>query len=163
MSSINIEIVDVTVEEVPRPSGKGAYEKATIAFKNSDGKLEAKTLMDWASKEIWPTIVAAKKGDTFSIDREKNAKGYWDWVGISKQDAVVVATSGPAKAPAKPTYETPEERAHRQVLIVRQSSISNAVTLLGPKSKVEDVLKVADVFYQYVMQTGIEHLENDPV
>lgn len=162
MSTINIEIVDVTVEEVARPSGKGSYEKATVAFKNSEGKLEAKTLMDWASKEIWPSIVAAKKGDTFSIERTKNDKGYWDWVGIARQE-MPVAPSNPTKAPAKPTYETPEERAHRQVLIVRQSSVSNAVALLGPKAKVEEVLKVADTFYNYVMQIGVEHLENDPV
>ena len=61
MSTINIEIRDVTVEEVPRPSGKGSYEKATVAFINEQGKLEAKTLMDWASKEVWPVIVSAKK------------------------------------------------------------------------------------------------------
>lgn len=162
MSSINIEILDVTVEEVPRPSGKGSYEKATVAYKNSEGKVEAKTLMDWANKEVWPTIVKAKKGDTFSIDREKNAKGFWDWVGIAKQDGVVTP-SAPSKAPAKPTYETPDERAQRQVYIIRQSSLTNAINLLGEGAKVEDVLKTATIFVDYVMQTSMADMPDDPV
>lgn len=161
MSTINIEVVDVTVEEVPRPSGKGSYEKATVAYKNSDGKLESKTLMDWASKEVWPVITKAKKGDTFSIDREKDAKGYWNWTNIAKQDGVVVKEA--SKSPTKPSYETPEERAARQVLIVRQSSLSSAVALLGPKTKVEEVLKTADIFVNYVMQNGMEYMTDDPV
>ena len=161
MSTINLEVVDVKVEEVPRPSGKGSYEKATVAYYNSEGKLESKTLFDWASKEVWPTIVKAKKGDTFSVDREKDAKGYWNWSGIARLDGPVVNKATPT--PSKPTYETSEERQKRQEYIIRQSSIASAIALLGPKAKTEEVLKTADIFVNYVMQNGIEYLTDDPV
>lgn len=160
MSTINIEVVDVTIEAVPKPKG-GTYDKATVVYKGYEGKLESKALMGFATpKEVWEVVTNAKKGDTYSVDREKDPSGkYWNWVGITRQDMPVK----PATAPVKPTYETPDERAHRQVLIVRQSCLSNAVNLLGPKSKVEDVLKTADIFVDYVMQNGIEHLSDDPV
>jgi hypothetical protein len=161
MSAINIEVIDVTVEEVPRPSGKGSYEKATVTFKNTEGKVDAKTLLDFASKNVWPVITTAKKGDTFSVEREKDAKGYWVWTEIAKQDMPVAPTTN--KTPTKPTYETPDERAQRQVYIIRQSSLTNAIALLGPKSKVEDVLKTASIFVDYVLQNGVEFLEDNPV
>jgi hypothetical protein len=161
--NINIEVVDVTVESVPRPSGKGNYEKMTVVFKGYDNKVESKSLMDWATnKEVWNVLVNSKKGDTFAIEREKDNKGYWNWTGIAKQD-MPVTKSEPAKAFSKPTYETPEERAQRQVYIIRQSSLTNAVNLLGPKAKVQDVINVADEFVNYVLQSGVEHLTDDPV
>lgn len=164
MSSINIEVVDVTVENVPKPKG-GTYEKATVVYKGYEGKLESKALMGFATpKEVWDVIVNSKKGDTFSVDREKDAQGkYWNWVAIARQEAVVNPTSGPVKAPVKPTYETPEERARRQVLIVRQSSLTNSISLLGQGSDVDDVLATAEKFVKFVMQEGVEYLADDPV
>jgi hypothetical protein len=52
----------------------------------------------------------------------------------------------------KSTYETPEERAARQVLIVRQSSISSAVEF-AVAHKVKDpqeVIAIAKQFEDYV-------------
>jgi hypothetical protein len=163
VSSINIEVVDVTVEDVPKPKG-GTYEKATVVYKGFEGKLESKALMGFATpKEVWEKVTTAKKGDCFSIDREKDPSGkYWNWIGVSRQETPV-STAGPAKAPAKPTYETPEERAQKQVYIIRQSSITNAVNLLGSGASVEEVLTTADRFVNYVMQNGIEFLADDPV
>lgn len=161
MSTANIEIVSVSVEEVPRPSGKGSYQKASVAYKNSEGKLEAKPLMDFACpKDVWEKITAAKQGDTFSIEREKDAKGYWAWTAVTRQDGMVAT---PSKAVTKPTYETPDERLQRQIWIVRQSSLSTAVALLGEKAKLDDVLKTASIFVDFVFQKGMEHLEDDPV
>ena len=63
-----------------------------------------------------------------------------------------MATSKPSTSP-KSTYETPEERAKRQVLIVRQSSLSSAIELLKTDKKsptVPEVLQVAKQFEAYV-------------
>ena len=160
MSSINIEVVDVTIEDVPKPKG-GTYEKATVVYKGYEGKLESKALMGFATpKEVWEAIVKAKKGDTFSVEREKDPSGkYWNWVAINRQDMPVKTNA----VPSKPTYETPEERAQRQVYIIRQSSLTNAINLLGPKTKVDDVLKTATIFSDWVLQNGVEHLDDDPV
>lgn len=161
MSTINIEVVDVTIEDVAKPKG-GTYEKATVVYKGYEGKLESKALMGFATpKDVWEVVTKAKKGDSYSVEREKDPSGkYWNWVGITRQDMPV--TRGNA-TPTKPTYETPDERAKRQVYIIRQSSLSSAVALLGPKAKVEDVLKTADIFVDYVMQNGIEHMTDDVI
>jgi hypothetical protein len=68
--------------------------------------------------------------------------------------------------PSKPqptprsTYETHEERARRQVYIIRQSSLSTAVaylTLTGKtKSTPEEVIKVADQFANYVLDSSLK-------
>jgi hypothetical protein len=160
VSSINIEVVDVTIEDVPKPKG-GTYEKATVVYKGYEGKLESKALMGFATpKEVWEVVVKAKKGDTFTIEREKDPSGkYWNWVAINRQDMPVKTTA----VPSKPTYETPDERAQRQVYIIRQSSIASAVAMHGPKANVNDVLKTATLFVDFVMQQSMETLEDDPV
>lgn len=52
------------------------------------------------------------------------------------------------------TYETPEERAKKQVYIVRQSSLSNALTALaiGAKTppKPDEVIELARKYEDYV-------------
>ena len=87
--------------------------------------------------------------------------------------STTASAGGKTAAPAaRSSYETPEERALRQVLIVRQSNISSAVALLsvGGKSalKVEDVLVVAKQLEQYVFGTepdtsGFDTMTSDDV
>ena len=67
------------------------------------------------------------------------------------------------KVPAR-TFETPEERAVRQRLIVRQSSLSNAIDLLTVGAKtaptVDQVKEVAESFVDFVFEkkTGTQEI-----
>lgn len=178
--SYNIEVIDVTVQSVPRSDGKGTYDKASVTFKDGQGKVDSKLLVSFgAQAKVFNTLVTAKKGDTFSIERVKNDKGYWDWTGSARQDAVV--SNGPAPAPryapnpenkagvttpVRSNYETPEERAQRQVYIVRQSSLANAVAYFGDnpaRPTVEDIIRVAKEFENYVFGKGIEYFDSDEI
>ena len=66
-------------------------------------------------------------------------------------------------------YETKEERAQRQVYIIRQSSISSAVELLGTGAKTADVIATAKEFEAYVFakeanptkEVNFDDLEDD--
>jgi hypothetical protein len=63
------------------------------------------------------------------------------------------------------SWETPEERALKQVYIVRQSSIANAIALLavegpGITPDVEWVIATAKTFENYVFD-GVATLTND--
>jgi hypothetical protein len=81
------------------------------------------------------------------------ARGYWDWVSIGGDNAVSETKPASAASGTRVTgsnYETKEERAQRQILIVRQSSLSSAVELLGPGKSVDDVINVAKQFEAYV-------------
>lgn len=105
--------------------------------------------------------------------------GYNQWTAATKSDGSApnvgtINSASPTYAPnpagarpgmtttasPKSTYETPEERAKKQIYIVRQSSISNAVDLLsvGQKSPpdVKAVLEAAKQFEDYVFGTNAQ-------
>jgi hypothetical protein len=91
----------------------------------------------------------------------KNAQVFNDWTAASPSSAEAAQAAPPAvpsKAAigARSTYETPEERAQRQVLIVRQSSVSSAIAVLGAGAKaplkLEEVLTTAQAIADFVFQ-----------
>ena len=167
MSNLQIEVVNVSISTVP--TAKGSYQVADVAYKNKtfQDKLEGKKVMSFSNKEVFNTLSQAKFGDVFEVTRVKNDKGFWDWVSLGTAGSVPTepvstgtsaASSGfstPVKTGTvtpKSNYETSEERAARQVLIVKQSSISSAVEL-AIANKVKDpqeVIAIAKQFEAYV-------------
>ena len=103
----------------------------------------------------------------------KNEKtGYWDWVGLEGDGIVAETKQASASVGARVTgsnYETKEERAARQVYIIRQSSLSTAVELLGQGKSVADVIATAKQFEAYVFgseanptqEVNFDDLEDD--
>ena len=174
---MNITLLSVDIKTVP--TAKGSYQTADVAYKNNSfqGKVEGKKVMSFgATKDSFSILALAQPGESYEVTIVKNDKGYNDWVSMAKAEAGASspAVSAPAggKAPAatpRSTYETPEERAQRQVLIVRQSSLSAAVNLLlaGAKTPppVENVLAIAKQFEDYVFGKQalgpISEMEND--
>lgn len=160
MSDMKIRVISVDV------TNRGKFDQAEVTFKNLSfqEKVEAKKVMSFVNKDVFETLKSAKSGDEFIIKREKDDKGYWQWVGISAGGSSPAANGGsPAKTAATPapksTYETAEERAKRQVYIIRQSSISNAIEMLKTDKKspsVEEVLGVAKVFEDYVFGLNLD-------
>jgi len=164
MSQQNIEIIDVEFTTPPTKNGKGTYDLLTVTFRNEEGKVDQKKVLGFATPpEAFLKLRQAKKGDTFAIEREKNAAGYWDWKDVSTQQAAVgPAAAGKAPPYTKPQYETAEERGARQVYIIKQSSIGHAVALLaGKEASPEDVIKVADKFVAYVLGERIQDMADD--
>ena len=151
-----IQIVTTSIET--KPTAKGSYQQMEVVYKNLSyqGKVESKKIMSFgAGATTFKTLATAEAGQQFEVTVVKNAQGYNDWTSATASDGSVQAAPPPAST-GKPStttpaprsnYETPEERAQRQVLIVRQSSLSSAVAMLttGAKTppKVEDVLALA--------------------
>lgn len=151
---IQIQFISADVED------KGKYKMAEIAYKDlAKGQVASKKLLSFTNPAVYKTMVDAKKGEVYNVELIKNDKGYWDWTAVatstsvSTTDAVASKPSGASASP-KSTYETAEERAQRQVLIVRQSAIAQAVATatVGAKGKVqvEDVLQIAGTYYDWV-------------
>lgn len=149
--SIQIQVLSVNVED------KGKYKMAEIAYKNlSDGKTTAKKLMSFNNPNVYSTITSAKSGEIFTVEMSKNEKGYWDWIAATSgsntagADTQTTTTSKTGATPSpKSTYETPEERAKKQVYIVRQSSISAAIETIKTDKKTPTVTEVLEVAKQY--------------
>ena len=161
---MKIKVIAVEVANAKTKNGKD-YQFLEVAYKNIsfDNKTESKKIMPFGAKEVFNTLKAAEAGDVFTLLREKDNDGYWQWVGISAGDVELDTTdtkapagAAPKAAPAqaaKSTFETPEERAIKQVYIVRQSSISAAIDTLKTDKKnpsVDEVLAVAKQYEDYV-------------
>ena len=162
---LNIEVINV--QATTKPTAKGSYIQLDVAFKRLDtGKVEGKKVMSFTNKEVYDTLTKATNGQQLAVTTEKNEKsGYWDWTKVDALGAGSAAAA-PSKAAGatsftspKSTYETAEERAARQVLIVRQSSLSAAVAVLKNDKKPADtkeVIDLADYFTRWVFQKDVE-------
>ena len=174
MSNMNIKVVAVEQQTAKSKAGKD-YSLVEVTYKNMsfDGKVENKQHNQYGDKSVFETLKGAKAGDEFTITRQKDDNGYWQWIGISQgfgsapqQAAPAKATStvtAPATAAPKSNWESPEERAKKQLYIIRQSSLGHAIELLKTDKKspdLQDVLATAKIFEQYVF--GV-NLDADPV
>jgi hypothetical protein len=163
---MQIQILSATPKQLPAKTPGKTYSALELAFKNLtfQGKVEGKNLVGFGNgKAAYDTLLNANPGEVFDISMVKDG-AYWNWISATKSNGAAPApnvsktssTTSPTTSP-KSTYETPEERAKKQVYIVRQSSISNAVDLLsvGQKSPpaIEAVIEAAKQFEDYVFGT----------
>jgi hypothetical protein len=163
---LNITLLSVNITTIP--TTKGIYQAADVAFKNNTygGKVEGKKVMSFGiTQNTFTALSTAQPGESYDVTVVKNDKGFNDWTSIAKAGAVApaVAASTPGKpasaTPARSSYETPEERAQRQVFIVRQSSLNCAVATLAVGSKGlkhDDVIATAKFYEKYVFSTGVD-------
>lgn len=140
--------------------GGGSYVGTRLTYRDDGGSLREQNFTQQTlkfNKGIGAALTNLKAGEKFTMVKEKEGE-FWNVkqmiVGGGVPDAPP-ATQGakPAMSP-KSTYETPEERAARQVMIVRQSSISSAINMLGISKKsisTDEVIAVAKEFEAYVM------------
>jgi hypothetical protein len=164
---MQIELISTSVED------KGKYKMMLVTYRNSDGKLSEKKLMSFGGGADVYNFLKTAEPAKYDVVTKQNDKGYWDWISISPAGTVpVAAKSGGSASPApRSTYETPEERAQRQILIVRQSSLSSAIEFfaMGGKKSVTttEVIQVAKEFENFVfgksvdVESGITELEDD--
>ena len=169
---IQISVIDVSAP-YKITTAKGGYNVIEVAFKQ-DGKVAGKKILDFVDKAMFAQVGKMKAGEVYNVEIEKDAKDYWQWKGVTGGTATVsgeavtgsvastAATPGSPATSGRPSgrvtgsnYETPEERARKQVLIVRQSSLTAALTLLlhnNPKAPVsqDQVTEFANVFVDYV-------------
>jgi hypothetical protein len=167
-----IEVLSVGEPQTTK-TARGGYQSIEVAYKK-DGKIEGKKIMSFVNPAVFKAVSTLKQGDLVTITAEKgepNAAGqaFWQWVNISAggEPSAGVSNSSPSvpsQASTKPVsnYETREERTAKQHYIVRQSSITAALALLGTKAKsVSDVTKVASEFEAFVFGEAEKILQDD--
>lgn len=160
---MQITVIDVSENTKKSESGR-TFQQLEVAYKNDQGVPQLKKLIAFSNPNMYKLAKTWVKGDTINVTTVKDAKGYWQWTGIEGENQVTTENK-----PASTTrvtgsnYETKEERAARQVYIIRQSSLSTAVELLGQGSKVEDVIATAKEFEAYVFakEVNFNDLEDD--
>lgn len=141
---MQIEILDVS-----KPYKDGKYFKMDVKY-NRDGKDSSRKLVAVGdTKKVFEVIKDAEKGEVWDITVKQDGE-YWNWVDATKAEKAVAASGGRV---SKSTYETPEERAKKQLSITRQFAINASIAMgCGKPQSVADVLKTAQTFVDWVYQ-----------
>lgn len=168
---MEINIIDVAAPTTNTNRNGREYQSIEVTYKDDQGRVSSKKLMSFSNPEVFKTAQTWEKGDSVNIAMEKDDAGYWNWTKVladgeaapapTNASAGGASTSAPRASTAKPTnrvtgsnYETKEERALRQRMIVRQSSLSNAVATLathGNPLTPDQVMALATKYEQFVM------------
>lgn len=159
-----VEITKVDVTRAPK-----GYSIAAVTYLR-EGKEEQRKLMSFVNEAVFKTVTSFEKLPAYVnvvLAKElnkKDGKEYWQWKAVEQAGAPTQNDATPkAGPPAKAftsNYETPAERAKRQVYIVRQSSLANAIAFFAavePKGisvTTEGIIETADKFASYVLDVG---------
>ncbi len=165
-----INIIDVGQPNTHAAKNGRSYQSMEVTYKDQTGKTSSKKLMSFSNPSVFNAAKNWQKGDAVNVITQKDDQGYWQWTGIGGDEQVAEQPTKQSATPTRVTgsnYETKEERAARQVLIVRQSSVASAVAALaiGAKSAPSsaDVIKYAKEIESYVFGQAqtIEELADD--
>lgn len=152
--AFKIVIKEVNVESVVK--GKSRYQVANVSY-TYNGDAKTQKIMSFSNPDVFKKVQEFV-GKEVSVETVES-NGYKNW---SKLELVADAPSSVAAAPgravapgqviSKSTYETPEERKVKQLYIIRQSSISNAIDWYKgtENATVEHVLELAQQFVDFV-------------
>jgi len=167
---MTVTLVSVTFDMVIQGQAK-TYTGTEVVYRTANGQVNTKNMHSNVlkfNKALKADLEAVQPGDTVSVATKKEGD-FVNWVSVKKTTALVtteavaktatnvatVATqSTPTQAAVRSNYETPEERTLRQRLIVRQSSLANAIALFAldkdyiPTS--DAVIQTAKEFEAYV-------------
>jgi len=156
------QIQSVNIEQITK--GKSRYSKATVEY-TYNGEPRKQSIMSFSNPKVFSTVQGWEKNgvptEAVEVALTKNDAGYSEWASINAGSPAGEASKAPIGAVAGNStkvvgsnYETREERAARQVLIVKQSSLGAAVESLAPGAKAalstEEVLERAQLFVDWV-------------
>lgn len=164
---MSIKVQEVTVETVQK--GRNKYQVATVVYTDG-GKNFTKKIMSFSNPAVFDTVKNAKSGEEYDVKAVKDGE-YWNWASIER------AGSGEAKAAVAGTpaatggkvlgsnYETADERKIKQLYIIKQSSIANAIARAAqhPDPNSVDVLSLAQMYVDFVYGTNetLEQMDDD--
>lgn len=155
------KVVSVGFDVDVKKKDGGSYPAWQLIY-SVDGKVESiqKHMNGLKFKAgLRESLASLGAGDDVSIELEKKGD-FWEVENITKGHVgASVAATTIAKV-AGSDYETKEERAIKQRLIVRQSSLTTALTffeLVGNKKVTEgEVMSLADQFTDFVFENNAD-------
>jgi hypothetical protein len=151
--AFKIVIKEVNVESVVK--GKSRYQVANVSY-TYNGDAKTQKIMSFSNPDVFKKVQEFV-GKEVSVETVES-NGYKNW---SKLELVADAPNSgaapgrsvaPGQVISKSTYETPEERKVKQLYIIRQSSITNAINRAAqhPDPNSIDVLALAQMYVDFV-------------
>ena len=139
----------IEIKSVSAPYVKNKYGRLDLEYV-SGGKPMKKTLTAVGeTKQVIQKLKEASEGENWEIKMVKDGD-YWNWVDAELATGKAAETKTAFNAGTKGNWETPEERAARQVYIVKQSSLANAIALRGPGTNLAEILATAQAMTDWV-------------
>lgn len=151
--AFKIVIQEVKIEEVR--NGRNKYDKAEVVY-SFNGQNRTQKLMSFSNPAIFAQVRKMVSGETYDVEVVKNEAGFNSWakiVAASNDAAPAVSGDKPTTGRTNvSTYETAEERKIKQMYIIKQSSITNAIARAGqnPDPLSIDILGLAQQFVDFV-------------
>ena len=169
MSQIHGTVVSYNANTKVQKKGGGQYDAWELVYRDSENKIAtlAKPVQGLRfNPALAGQLNALVPGDAFTVDREKKGE-FWEIMSVTKghSDGATSpagnSSSGsyPAASPRsgttpKSTYETPEERAKKQIVISRQAALNTSVAYWNMRGdhhvEKENIVEVAKYFEKYV-------------
>jgi len=118
---------------------------------SQDGKPQKPKKIMSFNEVSYGILKDSKEGDNFDVELKKDDNGYWQWVALTPVAAGSNPTPGTSTGKSG-SWETPEERAAKQVLIVRQSCLAQAVAAIGPDQNYDKYTDMASSFEDWVFR-----------
>ena len=148
---LNSEITVIAVEDTFVPNDKGGYNKLAVTYKTiykGMEKTDTKKIMSFVNKEVYDALKNAGSGSKWTISSEKEGE-YRVWKAAVQSNGGSQGSSSTTASKSTPVssrgdWETSEERARKQVYIIKQSSITSAIALLKTDKKATSLAEVLD-------------------
>ena len=156
-----VTVQEVNIEKVQK--GRNSYQVAEIVYTTDRGENKTKKVMSFSNPAVF--AAAQKLTSGTRVEVENDGAPYYNWtkldvVGDNTVSTRAVPAAAAASTATKSTYETADERATKQRLIVKQSSISSALEFFklqagGKASTVtpNDVFELAQDIVDWVYDT----------
>lgn len=157
-------VVSVEMDVQVAKNGGGTYPGTRFSYRDDNGALKEQGFHQNTFKfnaGLKTQLANLNPGQKFVMNKTKEGD-FWKVNSILPDDGAVnvpqqgTTTGGKATPTASPksTYETSEERALKQIYIVRQSSLSAAIALVNAtgdkKATPQSIITQAKVFENYV-------------
>lgn len=175
---MKFDLTVVAVDAKTATSAKGKpYQLVELAYKNNtfQGKLESAKINQYSN--VFKQVSGMLPGQSYTVEKEKDDSGYYQWLSVTQLAPGTTSSVQTSAAPTsaaqavRSTYETPEERSAKQVYIVKQSAIAQAVASLSVGAKnppsTDQVLDRAQEYVDFVFDKpkpiSLAEMENDLV
>jgi hypothetical protein len=160
---LKVNIQEVTITNAG--SGKKSWQVAEVVYTSDRGENKNKKIMSFGNPAVFAVLSKQPRG-WHNVETE--GAPYYNWMTIeAANDAAPSADVVKSGTVSKSTYETAEERKIKQLYIIRQSSVSSALTYWNMVNDragqsfvdVDQVLSVAQEFVDFVYGTD-QTIEN---
>ena len=165
-----VTIQDVRIETITK--GRSSYQVANVVHTTPRGETKEKKVMSFSNPAVFAVVSKAQSGEVYDVGYTPGDQ-YYNWATIKLMEAAgeaPTASTGGKPAPtggkvSASTYETAEERKIKQMYIIKQSSITNAIARAAqhPDPNSIDVLQLAQMYVDFVYGTNetLDSMDND--